>query len=97
MAHHGLPVIAIIGNDSSMSQIERGQASLGSSVGARLRPRRYELVAEGYGGIGMAISEEDQIDRVLRAARRVALAERKPVCINARIAPPNFRSGSISV
>ena len=53
MARHGLPVIAIIGNDASWAQIARDQVIfLGSSLGTDLVRTNYHLVAEGYGGVG---------------------------------------------
>lgn len=97
MARHGLPVIALIGNDAAWMQILRGQEMLGSLVACELEHTKYEEVAVGYGGVGLSISSAEQIRPVLLEAKRIAREGRKPVCINAYIERSNFREGSISV
>jgi acetolactate synthase-1/2/3 large subunit len=94
---HGLPVIAVIGNDAGWTQIAREQVEiLGDDVGVTLRRTAYHLVAEGYGGRGFEITSPDEIRPVLEAAR-AAHAEGHPVVINAQIGTTEFRKGSISM
>ncbi len=94
---HGLPVIAVIGNDAGWTQIAREQVDLlGDDVGVTLRRTAYHLVAEGYGGRGFEITSPDRIRPVLQAARQ-AHAEGLPVVINAQIGTTEFRKGSISM
>jgi acetolactate synthase-1/2/3 large subunit len=94
---HGLPVIAVVGNDAGWTQIARDQvAVLKNDVATVLRHADYHLVAQGYGGHGLQIESEDQIDDVLLQARKCA-AEGQPVLINLKLAPTAFRNGSISV
>jgi len=94
---HGLPVIAVIGNDAGWTQIAREQVEvLGDDVGVTLRRTAYHLVAEGYGGRGFEITRPEEIGEVLQAARR-AHAEGFPVVVNAQIGTTEFRKGSISM
>ncbi len=94
---HGLPVIAVVGNDAGWTQIARDQvAVLKDDVATVLRHTDYHLVAQGYGAQGLQIESEDQIDDVLAQAMKLA-AEGQPVLINLKIAPTDFRKGSISV
>jgi len=94
---HGLPVIAVIGNDAGWTQIAREQVEiLGDDVGVTLRRTAYHQVAEGYGGKGFEITEPSEIRPVLEAAR-AAHAEGHPVVINALIGTTAFRKGSISM
>jgi len=94
---HGLPVIAVVGNDAGWTQIARDQvAVLKDDVATVLRHTDYHLVARGYGAQGLQIESEDQIDDVLAQAKQLA-AEGQPVLINLMIAPTDFRKGSISV
>ncbi|HWP38916.1 MAG TPA: thiamine pyrophosphate-binding protein [Gemmatimonadales bacterium] len=94
---HGLPVIAVVGNDGAWTQIARGQIQmLGDDVGTTLRRTAYHRVAEGYGGVGLEISEPNHVDAVLAEAKRLA-REGKPVLVNAIMGTTEFRSGSISL
>ncbi|MGD2116623.1 MAG: thiamine pyrophosphate-dependent enzyme, partial [Acidobacteriota bacterium] len=94
---HGLPVIAVVGNDAGWTQIAREQVDvLGDDVAVTLRRTAYHLVAEGYGGKGFEITRPDEIRPVLEAARR-AHAEGHPVVVNAQIGTTEFRKGSISM
>ena len=94
---HGLPVIAVIGNDAGWTQIAREQVEiLGDDVGVTLRRTAYHRVAEGYGGKGFEITDPSEIREVLEAAR-AAHAEGHPVVINAQIGTTAFRKGSISM
>ncbi len=96
-ARQGLPVIALVGNDASWAQIARDQVpALGDAVGTELAPLDYHLAAEGLGGRGIRIDREEEIAPAFARARAWA-AEGKPVLINARLAPSDFRKGSISL
>jgi acetolactate synthase-1/2/3 large subunit len=94
---HGLPVIAVVGNDGAWSQIARDQIELlHDDVGTRLRRTDYHLVAEGYGGKGSLLTSADDIATTLREAKRLAAAGH-PVLINAHIGQTDFRKGSLSI
>jgi acetolactate synthase-1/2/3 large subunit len=94
---HGLPVIAVVGNDASWAQIARDQVKLlGDAVGTVLRATDYHKVAEGFGAKGYLIQRRDEIIPTLRAARESA-RQGQPVLINVRIGKTDFREGSISM
>lgn len=94
---HGLPVIAVVGNDAAWTQIARDQVTLlGDDVATNLARCDYDQVAIGLGAVGLTIRNERQIDGVLAQARAEAAAGR-PVLINAHIGTTAFRDGSISV
>ncbi len=94
---HGLPVIAVVGNDASWQQIARDQeAILGDLVGTQLAPSAYHAVAKGWGARGFLLDDPDDVETTLAAARQAA-AEGHPVLINARIGITDFRKGSISI
>lgn len=94
---HGLPVIAVVGNDAGWTQIARDQvAVLKDDVGTVLRHTDYHVVAEGFGAAGILVEREEQIDAALEQARTLA-GEGRPVLLNVIISPTDFRKGSISV
>ncbi len=94
---HGLPVIAVVGNDASWAQIARDQIEiLGDDVGTVLRRTDYHRVAAGYGGKGLLIERPGEVAEVLGQARALA-ADGHPVLINALIGKTDFRKGSISM
>ncbi|ACL64426.1 thiamine pyrophosphate protein TPP binding domain protein [Anaeromyxobacter dehalogenans 2CP-1] len=96
-ARHGLAPIAVIGNDGSWQQIAREQVDmLGDDVGTVLSRCDYHRVAEGYGGVGLLLTEDAGIDETLDRAREAARAGR-PVCINVHLRRSEFRKGSISM
>ena len=96
-ARHGIPVIALVGNDASWAQIARDQVTaLGDDVGTVLASTDYELAAEALGGKGIAISHADEIGPALLQARVWAKAGHA-VLVNARLARSDFRKGSISL
>ena len=94
---HGLPVIAVVGNDASWAQIRREQVEiLKDDVGCELRHSDYHVVAEGLGGKGLRVDRDEDVDGVLRQA--VAEARRgSPVLVNAVLGSTEFRKGSISI
>ena len=94
---HGLAPIAVIGTDASWAQIAREQVEiLGDAVATELRRTDYHKVAEGYGGVGLLLTDADRIDEVLDEAKAHAKAGR-PVCINVHLAASEFRKGSLSM
>lgn len=96
-ARHGLPVLAVVGNDASWMQIARDQIEiLGDAVGTELARTDYHHVAEGFGGRGFVVSRGADVPRVLADAR-AALATGKPVLVNAHLGRSEFRKGSISM
>jgi acetolactate synthase-1/2/3 large subunit len=94
---HGVAPIALIGNDASWMQIAREQVEvLGTSLGTDLRRTDYHRVAEGYGGVGLVLSDPARVDATLAEAKSIAKAGR-PVCINVHLRRTDFRKGSISM
>jgi len=96
-ARHGLPVIAVVGNDAGWSQIAREQVEmLHDDVGTVLARTDYHRVAEGYGGRGLSVARPEDVAPVLAEALRLARAG-SPVLVNALIGKTEFRKGSISI
>ncbi len=94
---HGVPVIALVGNDASWAQIARDQiAVLGDDVGTVLASTDYHFAAEALGGKGLSIDHPDEIVPAFAQARVWARAGH-PVLLNARLARSEFRKGSISL
>jgi acetolactate synthase-1/2/3 large subunit len=94
---HGLPVIAVVGNDASWEQIARDQREiLGDDVGTVLRRSDYHLVAEGYGAVGLLARRTDEVRPALERARAEAAAGR-PALVNVWLERTGFRKGSISM
>ncbi|MDH4045151.1 MAG: thiamine pyrophosphate-binding protein [Gemmatimonadota bacterium] len=94
---HGIPVIAVVGNDASWTQIARDQVTLlGDDVGTVLRRTDYHVVAQGLGANGLLATHTAQVPAILAEAR--ALAGRgRPVLVNALLDRTEFRRGSISM
>ena len=94
---HGIPVIAVVGNDAGWSQIAREQVEmLGDDVGTVLSRADYHRVAEGFGGIGFLIKNQGEIVEVLTKAKAAARAG-QPVLVNVWLDKTDFRKGSISM
>lgn len=94
---HGVAPIALIGNDASWMQIAREQVEvLGTSLGTDLRRTDYHKVAEGYGGVGLVLTDPARVDATLAEAKAIAKGGR-PVCINIHLRKTDFRKGSISM
>lgn len=97
MVRHGLPVIAVIGNDAGWTQIARDQEPiLGDDVGCALTHMDYHAVAEGCGAKGIRIESPDEMDAALERAVKLS-REGHPVVVNAIIGRTDFRKGSISM
>jgi acetolactate synthase-like protein len=96
-ARHQVPVIAVVGNDGSWSQIAREQVDmLGDDVGTVLARTDYERVAESCGAAGLRIADPELVPQVLAQARAAA-ASGRPVLVNALIGKTTFRKGSIAM
>jgi acetolactate synthase-like protein len=94
---HGLAPIAVIGNDGAWAQIAREQVEmLGDDVGTVLNRCDYHIAAEGYGAVGLLLTDPAKIDETIDKAKALA-ASGKPVCINVHLARSEFRKGSISM
>lgn len=94
---HGLPVIAVVGNDASWQQIARDQVTLlGDDVGTVLARSDYHRVVEGFGAKGLVVERVEDLPRVLAEAKAAAAAG-TPVLVNAHIGKSEFRKGSISM
>jgi acetolactate synthase-1/2/3 large subunit len=94
---HGIPVIAVVGNDASWMQIAREQVvMLKDDVGTVLRHADYHLVAEGFGGEGFLVKDSTCMQSTLHKAKQAESVGR-PVLINAHLGKTDFRKGSISM
>jgi acetolactate synthase-1/2/3 large subunit len=94
---HGVPVIAVVGNDACWTQIAREQVKvLGDGVGTELARSAYQEVAAGFGAEGILLRSNAGIDAALEQARAAAKAG-KPALINAWLDRTAFREGSISM
>jgi len=94
---HGLPVIALVGNDAGWTQIAREQVEiLKDDVGTVLSHTDYHRVAEGFGAQGFLLDDPADTPNVLARARAAA-SNGRPVLINAIIGKTDFRKGSISM
>jgi len=96
-ARHGLPVIAVVGNDGAWSQIAREQVDmLGDDVGTVLGHTAYDRVAAGFGSAGFLLDNPDKMTATLQSAQEAA-ANGQAVLINAILNKSDFRKGSISM
>jgi len=94
---HGIPLVAVVGNDACWSQIAREQVDvLKDDVGCPLRPSDYHLAAAGLGAKGLVIRSPAEIAAVLDSARQQARAGH-PVLVNALLRRTDFRKGSVSM
>jgi acetolactate synthase-1/2/3 large subunit len=84
LVRHGLPVVVIVGNDAGWGlerQLQSSATRGAPTVACELRPTRYDLVMQAFGGGGETIDRPEQV----RPAVERALAAGVPYCINARI------------
>ncbi|HEY7513158.1 MAG TPA: thiamine pyrophosphate-dependent enzyme, partial [Vicinamibacteria bacterium] len=96
-ARHGLPVIAVVGNDAAWTQIAREQVEvLKDDVGVVLRHSDYERAAEGLGAAGLRADDPSRLETTLGKARALA-REGRPVYVNAILGKTEFRKGSLSM
>jgi len=94
---HGVPVIAVVGNDASWAQIARDQVEvLGDDVGTVLRHTDYHVAARGLGAEGLLVTATADVPAALIEAQ--ALARRgRPVLVNVLLDRTEFRRGSIAM
>jgi acetolactate synthase-1/2/3 large subunit len=94
---HGIPVIAVVGNDAGWTQIAREQVKmLKDDVGTVLARTAYHEVAAGFGAEGILVKKTAEIPEALARAQAFAKAGR-PVLINVWLDKTDFREGSISM
>lgn len=94
---HGVPVIAVVGNDASWAQIAREQVKMfNDDVATVLARTDYHAVVQGFGAAGLVIRRADEVEPVLREARTLAQSGR-PVLVNVWLDRTDFREGSISM
>ncbi|MDP2008477.1 MAG: thiamine pyrophosphate-binding protein [Rubrivivax sp.] len=94
---HGIPVIAIVGNDAGWTQIAREQVKmLKDDVGTVLARTDYHAVAAGFGAEGLLVKQMDEVVPALRRARELA-RQGRPVLVNVWLDKTEFREGSLSM
>ena len=94
---HGIPVIAVVGNDAGWTQIAREQVKmLGDDVATVLSRTAYHEVATGFGAEGILVQHAAQVPAALARARELAHTGR-PVLVNVWLDKTEFRDGSISM
>jgi len=94
---HGLPVLALVGNDASWQQIARGQVEvLGDPVGTGLRRSDYHDAVAGLGARGLLLDDPGQTAQILDLAKR-SVADGQPVLVNAHLGASEFRKGALSI
>jgi acetolactate synthase I/II/III large subunit len=93
---HGLPFVAVVGNDSRWNaehQIQLREYGAQRAHSCELAPAtRYDLVVEALGGHGAFVTEAAELGPALAAA----LASDKPACVNVMIdgqPAPTLRRG----
>ncbi len=82
----GLPILVLIGNDGCYGaewHAQRTRYGPDRTYATALERRRYELVAEGYGAVGMAAESRAELRRALSAA--VQTRPPAATCINVQI------------
>jgi acetolactate synthase-1/2/3 large subunit len=94
---HGIPVIAVVGNDASWAQIAREQVKmLGDEVGTVLARTAYDEVARAFGGEGITVRCQAEMGAALAWAKARA-REGRPVLVNVWLDRGDFREGSLSM
>jgi thiamine pyrophosphate-dependent acetolactate synthase large subunit-like protein len=85
MARHGLPVVAVVGNNGIWGLEKHPMEFVyGYSVAADLRPgTRYDQMVEALGGHGELVSKPAE----LKPALERAFASGKPACVNVLMDP----------
>ncbi|MFO1191806.1 MAG: thiamine pyrophosphate-binding protein [Rhodoferax sp.] len=94
---HGIPVIALVGNDAGWTQIAREQVKmLHDDVGTVLARTDYHTVAQGFGAEGILVRTQEEVPAALARARALA-ASGRPVLVNVWLDKTEFREGSLSM
>lgn len=96
-ARHGIPLVALVGNDASWEQIAREQVEvLGDRTATVLGRTAYHIAAEGLGGRGILLDDPCRMAETLAEARALA-RQGHAVLVNAMIGRTAFRKGSVSM
>jgi len=94
---HGIPVIAVVGNDAGWTQIAREQVKmLHDDVATVLARTAYHEVAAGFGAEGLLVKRMDEVAGALQRARELA-RQGRPVLVNVWLDKTEFREGSLSM
>jgi acetolactate synthase-1/2/3 large subunit len=94
---HGIPVIAVVGNDAGWTQIAREQVKmLHDDVATVLARTAYHEVAAGFGAEGLLVTNMADVPAALAQARRLA-RNGKAVLVNVWLDKTEFREGSLSM
>jgi acetolactate synthase-1/2/3 large subunit len=94
---HGIPVIAVVGNDAGWPQIAREQVKmLHDDVATVLARTAYHEVAAGFGAAGLLVRRMDELPHALQQARDLA-RQGRPVLVNVWLDKTDFREGSLSM
>ena len=94
---HGIPVIALVGNDAGWTQIAREQVKmLHDDVATVLARTNYHEVAAGFGAEGILVKSMAEVPAALARARELA-KRGKPVLVNVWLDKTEFREGSLSM
>ena len=95
---HGIPVIAVVGNDAGWTQIAREQVKmLHDDVATVLARTDYHEVAAGFGAEGPAgAAAPTRCGRRWHRARELA-RQGRPVLVNVWLDKTEFREGSLSM
>jgi acetolactate synthase-1/2/3 large subunit len=94
---HGIPVIALVGNDAGWTQIAREQVKmLKDDVATVLARTNYHEVAVGFGAEGILVKTMAEVPAALQRARELARGG-KPVLVNVWLDKTEFREGSLSM
>jgi len=94
---HGIPVIALVGNDAGWTQIAREQVKmLHDDVATVLARSNYHEVVAGFGAEGILVKTMAEVPAALERARELARSG-KPVLVNVWLDKTEFREGSLSM
>ena len=94
---HGIPVIAVVGNDAGWTQIAREQVKmLHDDVATVLARSAYHEVVAGFGAEGILVKSMAEVPAALARARELARSG-KPVLVNVWLDKTEFREGSLSM
>jgi acetolactate synthase-1/2/3 large subunit len=77
---HNLPIVIIVGNDAGWG-LERELQGPAYTVGTELRSTRYDIVMQGFGGLGENIETLDQLEPAVRRA----FASGRPYLLNVNV------------
>jgi thiamine pyrophosphate-dependent acetolactate synthase large subunit-like protein len=97
LVRHGIPVIAVVGNDAGWTQIAREQVKmLHDDVATVLARTAYHEVASGFGAEGLLVTKMAEMPQALARARALAQSG-KAVLVNVWLDKTEFREGSLSM